>query len=215
VLTILLTGFEPFAGAADNPSRRAVLALAAAPPPGTRIVAAILPVRYASAAEALRAAVLAHRPDVLIATGLAGGRAEISVERVAINVDDAGLADNDGTQHIDTPVVAGGPAAYFATLPIKAVASAIRAAGIPALVSQTAGTFLCNHVFYVACHLAATELPAMRAGFLHLPWLPEQATAHPGEPSMALDSMLAALYAAIAATRDNSVDLPVAAGAVS
>lgn len=216
MLTVLLTGFEPFDGAAVNPSARAVLALAAeAPPAGTRLVAEILPVRYAQAGPSLEAAVRRHRPDALIATGLAGGRADISVERVAINVDDASIADNDGARRIDAPVVAGGPAAYFSTLPIKAVAAAIRAAGVPAQVSQTAGTFLCNHVFYRACHLAATEAPCMRAGFLHLPWLPEQVVEHPGAPSMALPLMLGGLRAAIEATRNNSRDLDVAAGAVS
>ena len=216
MFTVLLTGFEPFDGAADNPSRAAVLALAAAPPPpGTRIVAEILPVSYAHAADALRSAVRRHRPDILIAVGLAGGRAEISVERVAINVDDARIADNDGTRRIDTPVIEGGPAAYFSTLPIKAVAAAIRAAGVPARVSQTAGTFLCNHVFYQACHLAEAEAAGMRVGFLHVPWLPEQAADHPGEPSMALASLVAGLRAAIEATRDTAADLRVAAGAVS
>ena len=171
--------------------------------------------RYGHAGIALHDAVRRHRPDVLIATGLAGGRADISVERVTINVDDARIPDNDGVQLIDAPVVAGGPAAYFSTLPIKAITAAIRAAGVPAQVSQTAGTFLCNHIFYRACHLAATEAPTMRAGFLHLPWLPEQAIEHPGAPSMALGDLLTALRAAIAATRDTMQDLTVAAGAVS
>src|SRR5882724_8683356 len=152
MLTVLLAGFEPFDGAADNPSARAVLALVAeAPPAGTRLVAEVLPVRYARTGAALYDAVRRHRPDVLIATGLAGGRAEISVERVAINVDDARIADNDGERRTDEPVIAVGPAAYFSTLPIKSIAAAIRAAGVPAQVSQTAGTFLCNHVFYRAC----------------------------------------------------------------
>jgi pyroglutamyl-peptidase len=212
MLNILLTGFEPFDGAAENPSRLAVLAVADGPhPPGTRIVAEILPVSYAHAGPALAEAIRRHRPDVLIATGLAGGRAEISVERVAINVDDAAIADNDGAFRTDTPVIDGGPAAYFATLPIKAIAAAIRAEGVPAQVSQTAGTFLCNHVFYRACHLAATE-HRMRAGFIHMPWLPELAN---GEPSLPLAAIVAALRAAIAATRDTDRDLAVAAGAVS
>ena len=216
MLTFLLTGFEPFDGAADNPSRRLVLAMAGAPPPpGTRVVAEILPVSYAHTGEALRAAVRRHAPDVVIGTGLAGGRAGISVERIAINIDDARIPDNLGEQRIDAPVEPDGPAAYFSTLPIKAVAAAMRAAGVPAQVSQTAGTFLCNHVFYRACHIAATERRDMRAGFLHLPWLPEQATMHPGEPSMALDSLLTGLRAAIEATRDHPRDLHVAGGAVS
>jgi pyroglutamyl-peptidase len=212
---VLLTGFEPFAQAAENPSRRAVLALAAAPPPGVDLVTEILPVTYKGAGPALHAALRRHRPDVVIATGLAGGRAEISVERVAINIDDARIADNAGERRVDTPVVPDGPAAYFSTLPIKAVAAAIRAHGVPARVSQTAGTFLCNHIFYLASHAAATEYPRLRAGFLHMPWLPDQAADHPGEPSMALATIVTALHAAIAAACDMSADLAVAEGAVS
>jgi pyroglutamyl-peptidase len=215
MLTVLLTGFEPFNGAAENPSRRAVLAVADGPSlPGCRVVAEVLPVSYAETGAALAAALACHRPDVLIATGLAGGRAEISVERVAINVDDAPTADNDGARRTDAPVIPGGPAAYFSTLPIKAVLGAIRAAGVPAQVSQTAGTFLCNHVFYRACHLAATELPGLRVGFLHVPWLPEQVATQASAPSMALASIVAALRATIAATRETHVDLAVPAGAV-
>ncbi len=212
---VLLTGFEPFGGAADNPSRRAVLDIAADPPTGLRLTTAVLPVTYAGAGPALRAAVRQCRPDIVIATGLAGGRAEISVERVAINVDDARIPDNAGARRVDTPVVTNGPAAYFATLPIKSVTAAIRAAGVPAQVSQTAGTFLCNHVFYVACHLAATEFPGMRAGFLHLPWLPDQAAELAGQPSLALASIVAGVRAAIAAASAPAADLAVAEGAVS
>jgi len=216
MLTVLLTGFEPFDGAADNPSARLVMALAAeAPPVGVRLAATVLPVRYRDAGAALHEAVRRHRPDMVIATGLAGGRPEISVERVAINIDDARTADNEGIKRVDTPVVSGGPAAYFATLPIKAVVGAIRAAGVPAQVSQSAGTFLCNHIFYRASHLATTDFPGMRVGFLHLPWLPEQATGHPGAPSMALADMLVALRAAVEAARHTATDLAVAAGAVS
>lgn len=212
---ILITGFEPFDGSAENPSAMAAVALAAEPPPGVRVSAAILPVSYAAAGPALRAALLAQRPDALIATGLASGRAELSVERVAINVDDARIPDNDGVSRIDEPVLPGGPAAYFATLPIKAVTAAIRAAGAPAQVSQSAGTFLCNHVFYRACHIAATELPGLRVGFIHLPWLPEQVADRPGAPSLPLASMVAGLRAAALASLRAEDDLRVAGGAAS
>lgn len=218
MLRILLTGFAPFGGDSINPTQRAVAALAgAASPPGIALATAVLPVTYAGALPALRAALATHAPDVVLGTGLAGGRAAVSVERVAVNIDDARLPDNDGVQRIDAPVVPGGPAAYFASVPIKAIAAAIRAAGVPAEVSQTAGTFLCNHVFYLACHLAATERPGLRAGFLHVPWLPEQAVEHPGEPCMALDDVLRALRAALAAVRDTTPggDLRVAEGRVS
>ena len=210
---ILITGFGPFGGSTDNPSLRLVQALAAAPPDGVDLRTAILPVTFAAAGPTLRAAVAEHRPDVLIATGLAGGRAEMSVERVAINVDDARMPDNAGVLRFDRPVVPGGPAAYFAGIPIKAVVAAIRAAGVPARVSQTAGTFLCNHVFYVGSHLAATEFPGLAVGFIHVPWLPEQVADQPSEPSMALASLLDGMRAAIAATQRQE-DLHVAEGAV-
>lgn len=222
-MRILLTGFAPFDGDSRNPSEQAVRALADDPPPGLVLAAAVLPVSYAGALPALRAAILRDAPDVVLATGLAGGRPHISVERVAINIDDARIADNDGARRIDSPVIPGGPAAYFATVPIKAITAAIRAAGVPAVVSQSAGTFLCNHVFYNACHIAATARPAMRVGFLHLPFLPEQARdraegpgAAPGmAPSMALATQLAGLRAALAALRETAADLAVAEGAAS
>ncbi|HET9018022.1 MAG TPA: pyroglutamyl-peptidase I [Acetobacteraceae bacterium] len=218
MLRVLLTGFAPFGGSLVNPSGRAVAALAEASPlPGIALATAVLPVTYAGALPALRAALAAHAPDVVLATGLAGGRAPVSVERVAVNIDDARVPDNDGVQRIDAPVVPDGPAAYFASIPIKTITAAIRDAGVPAEVSQSAGTFLCNHVFYHACHLAAIERPGLRAGFIHLPWLPEQAVRHPAAPSMALDDVLRALRATLAVLRDTAAgaDLRVAEGAVS
>jgi pyroglutamyl-peptidase len=213
--TVLLTGFEPFDGATDNPSLRLVRALAAAPPADVRLCAAVLPVTYAAAGRVLRAAIAESSPDLVLGTGLAGGRAELCVERVAINIDDARITDNAGVQRIDVPVVPGGPAAYLSALPIKAMVSAIRRAGVPARVSQTAGTFLCNHVFYLASHIAATEFPGLPVGFIHVPWLPEQVADRPGEPSMALDTLVTGLRAAIAAATSAGIDLRVAEGAVS
>jgi pyroglutamyl-peptidase len=215
MLTVLLTGFAPFDGAAVNPSELVVRALAAEPPADRALHTAVLPVTYAGATPALFAAIARHAPDIVLATGLAGGRAHISVERVAINVDDARIPDNEGQRRIDMPVVAGGPAAYFATVPIKAMAAAIRSSGAPAQVSQSAGTFLCNHVFYQACHVAATSRPGLRVGFLHLPWLPEQVIDRPAEPSMAFVTQLIGVRAALGALRDPGADLLVAEGAVS
>ena len=213
MLRVLLTGFVPFGGEAINPSECAVRALAAAPPPGVTLATSVLPVSYAGALPALRAAIACHAPAVVLATGLAGGRAQIAVERIAINIDDARIADNDGICRIDAPVCADGPAAYFATVPIKAITAAMRAAGVPAVVSQSAGTFLCNHVFYQACHLAAAERPGLRVGFLHVPWLPEQVIDRPGEPSLALADLLTGLRAALAALAGAAADLTVAEGA--
>lgn len=214
MLRVLLTGFEPFGGEGVNPSEQAVRALAAAPLPGLSLATSVLPVSYAAVMPALRAALAAHDPQVVLATGQAGGRPHLSVERVAVNLDDARSADNDGAHRIDSQVVPGGPAAYFATVPVKAMAVAIRDAGVPAEVSQSAGTFLCNHVFYQCCHIAAQERPGLRAGFLHLPLLPEQAMARRGEASMALATILGGLRAALAVLRDAPADPGTAEGAV-
>ncbi len=214
-MRVLLTGFAPFEGSARNPSQDVVRMLADDPPPGLLPATAVLPVSYAGALPALRAAIARAAPDVLLAIGLAGGRPHISVERIAINIDDARIPDNDGARRVDSPVIPGGPAAYFATVPIKAITAAIRAAGIPVLVSQSAGTFLCNHVFYHACHIAAASRPGMRVGFLHLPFLPEQVCDRPEAPSMALATQLAGVRAALAALGRTGADLRVAEGAAS
>ena len=198
-LHFLVIGFEPFGGERVNPSMQAVLDLAARPPSDIVLQTEILPVSHRRAPPALRAALARHRPDVVIATGQAGGRAEVSVERIGINLNDFTIPDNDGAQPTDTAVIADGPAAYFATLPVQAVAAALRRAGVPASVSNSAGTHLCNHTLYLLCHLAATAYPGMRCGFLHVPFLPEQVARHPGQPSMSTATLVAALRTAIGA----------------
>jgi len=202
---ILVTGFEPFDGDSINPSLEAIRLLASHRTAGVQIVVAPLPVSAEHITATLRHVLHEHRPDAVIGVGQAGGRTEVSVERIAINIDDFRIPDNDGAQPVDEPVVPGGPAAYFSTLPIKAIAQRMRDTGVPAQVSQTAGTFLCNHVFYLVCHLAATEFPGMRAGFIHVPALPEQAARNPGMCSMALETIVAGLKVAIETVRDVTV----------
>jgi len=191
---VLVTGFEPFGEHDVNPSTLAAQALDGRVIGGRRLVGAQLPTRFDSAIAALRELLLTHRPALVICTGLAGGRGAISLERVAINVNDARIPDNAGVQPVDTPVVGGAPAAYFTTLPIKAMLAALLQAGIDAEISQTAGTFVCNHVFYGLLHELATrpELAGTRGGFIHVPWLPGQ-----GQPSMPLDNIVAGLQLAI------------------
>jgi pyroglutamyl-peptidase len=201
---VLVTGFEPFGGERANPSAVAVRAIAADSPPDVVLHTLVLPVSFARTGGILRDAVARHRPDIVIATGQAGGRPELSVERVAINLTEFDVADNDGARVADAPVVAGGPAAYFAPMPVKPVLAALHAAGVPAHISNSAGTHLCNHVLYLLGHLAATERPDLCAGFLHLPWLPEQAARYPGLSGMAPSTLLLALHATIAALRDPS-----------
>ena len=170
--TVLLTGFEPFGGDAVNPSGEAVHRVAARwEGPGV-LVTAVLPVTFAGAAARLKELLAEHRPDIVIGAGLAGGRAAIGVERVAVNLVDARIPDNDGEQPVDVPSVPGAATAHFATLPVKEIARRIAGAGIPAEVSYSAGTFVCNHVFFTALEAAAS---GTRAGFIHVPWSAEHA----------------------------------------
>ena len=148
-----------------------------------------------------------------MALGQAGGRTDLSLERIAINVDDARIPDNAGAAPTDEPVVAEGPAAYFSTLPIKAMVAALRAQGIPASVSQSAGTFVCNHLFYALQHRLAGG--GVRSGFMHLPLLPEQAARSPGQPSMPLQTMLTGVRIALATALTTRHDLRSGGGALS
>lgn len=198
-MNVLLTGFEPFEQEAINPSWEAVRAL-----DGWRLEGAVVHARriscvFGAALRELDAAIDELQPQLVLAIGQAGGRSELTPERVAINVDDGRICDNAGCQPIDVPVVAGAPAAYFSTLPIKAMVRDLRAAGIPAAVSNTAGTFVCNHLFFGLMHRIATRpVAGMRGGFIHIPYLPAQVAQRPGLPSMALDTVIAGLRTAIA-----------------
>lgn len=211
--TILLTGFAPFAGELVNPSWQAVRALNGEVIDGHRVVAVELPTEFGAALPVLRAALRRVQPRLAIAVGLAGGRDGVSLERVAINVIDARIADNAGAQPIDAPIIARGPAAYFCTLPIKSALLSLQHEGIDAHVSQTAGTYVCNQVFYALMH-AAKRRRGMRAGFVHVPWLPEQAQCH-DEPGMALADMQRALVAIIRTSLHQSTDVRVTGGAES
>jgi pyroglutamyl-peptidase len=206
---ILLTGFEPFAGETLNPSWEAARALDGRQIGGHRVQALCLPVAFAPAIDALRTALQAHRPAIVLASGQAGGRAALSLERIAVNLIDARIADSDGRQPIDCPVIAGAPAAYFTSLPVKAMRAASEAIGVPAELSQSAGCFVCNAVFFALMH-ALSGNPSIRGGFVHLPWLPEQAVRHPGEPSLTLERIVAGLEQAlrVAATRVDDLSVP-------
>ncbi len=200
-MRVLLAGFEPFAGAKQNPSALVVASLTDQPPPATAMLRLVLPVVYAEAWPVLAEALAREKPDLVLLTGLAGGRAGISVERVALNLDDSRIADNAGEQRCETPIVVDGPAAYFCTVPVRAMVEAARAAGVPAEASLSAGSFLCNHVLYRALHHATIAAVGIRCGFIHLPWLPEQAT-DPGAASLTLDAMCVGVRAALAAAVD-------------
>ena len=185
----LVTGFDPFGGENVNASLEAVRRLPARIG-ALEVITAELPTSYARALAVLEAAIMGARPEIVLCVGQASERAALCVERVAVNLRDARIADNDGAQPVDLPVVAGGPAAYLATLPVRAAVAALRAAELPAEVSMSAGTFVCNHVFYGLMHLAATGGHAFRGGFLHVPCLPRQVAREKNTPSMALDDIV-------------------------
>lgn len=208
--TVLLTGFEPFGGGATNPSQEIARALAGREIAGRRVVGAVLPCVFGEANHALRRLLREHQPELVICIGLAAGRSEITPERVAINVDDARMPDNAGRQPVDQPIVAGGPAAYWSTLPIKAIVAALRARGIAASVSQTAGTFVCNHVFYGLMH-ALRRRPGVRGGFVHVP----EEDGHGGaeSPGLSRETMIAAIAEAIAVALQTRRDRRITGGA--
>ncbi|MCD2512131.1 pyroglutamyl-peptidase I [Comamonas endophytica] len=193
-LNILLTGFEPFERDTLNPSWEVARALDGwsleLEGRTARVHAVQLPCVFGASAEALREAMARLQPHLVVCMGLAGGRTEITPERVAINVDDARIPDNAGGQPIDEAIADGGPVAYWSTLPIKAIVRDMRAAGVPASVSNTAGSFVCNHVFYALMHALARDGQGVRGGFVHLPLLPQQAVHRPGLPSMALETQV-------------------------
>ncbi len=209
---ILLTGFEPFGGEATNPSwtaaRLAADFLAAA---GYEAVAVELPCAFDEAPIALAAAVEQFQPQLVLCAGQAGGRANISLERLAVNIADARIPDNQGFQPVDRPVRGQGPAAYFTTLPIKAALKSLTEAGIPAEVSQTAGTYVCNTVFYALMDLLASR-DGITGGFVHVPYSTAQGTVH-GMPGLDVGQMASALSRIAVTALDAAADIELAAGA--
>ena len=208
---ILVTGFEPFGGETMNPSWEVCERLPREIG-GARVETCLVPCVFRRAIEVVADAIERFRPVIVLSIGQAGGRSVLGVERVAINVDDARIADNDGRQPIDEPVAPDGPAAHFATLPVKAMAEAIRRAGVPAEVSNTAGTFVCNHLMYGVLHVIAARGFDTRAGFIHVPYADEQVTDKPPVASMAIAAMVKGIAAALEAARATTNDIRQAEG---
>ncbi len=205
---VLLTGFTPFGGERINPSWEAVRQLDGARIDGHHVIARQLPTAFGTSLQTLHEALHSCDPALVIAVGLAGGRAQVSLERVAINLVDARIADNQGAQPIDTRVIDDGPDAFFATLPLKSMLQALRRDGIPASISYSAGTYVCNYAFYALMH-ALRASPTVIGGFVHVPYLPQQAAGHPDAPSMSLQTMVRALEIMV---RNALRPEPVAAG---
>ena len=208
---VLVTGFEPFGGESLNPSWEICTRLPRAIA-GMRVEILRVPCEFRRSIEVAAEAIERLRPKLVILLGQAGGRAHLSVERVAINVDDARQPDNAGAAPVDEAIALEGPPAYFATLPVKAVARAMRAAGVPAEVSNSAGTYVCNHLMYGVLHFLAASGAGGRAGFIHLPYAEEQVLDKPGAPALSVDTMAKGVAAAIAAASRNAEDIKASEG---
>lgn len=197
-MKILVTGFDPFGGEKINPAIEAVKLLPDTIE-GAEIKKLEIPTEFDKSAEVVRQAIAEFHPDYVLDVGQAGGRAELTPEKVAINYDDGRIPDNNGFQPMNRTIHEDGQTAYFTQLPIKAMVQAIRAAGIPARVSTTAGTYVCNHIMYQVQYMRDKEFPNINAGFIHIPYLTSQVVDKPGTPSMSLEEIVKGLNAAIEA----------------
>ncbi len=199
-MKVLVTGFEPFGGENVNPSWEAVKILPDVVG-NAEIVKYQLPVSFKKVRELLPEILSKEKPEVIILTGQAGGRVNITVERVAINIMDSMKEDNDGYKPKDEPIFENAPAAYFSTLPIKRIVKALRENKIPAMVSNTAGTYVCNTAMFTALHYVATNDLSAKAGFIHVPYIPEQVL-EKNVPSMSLEMIKRAIEIAIRESLD-------------
>lgn len=197
-MELLITGFEPFGGSKVNPSERVIRSLKGYTPASITLTTLLLPVDRKLGPEKLLQSLRNRRPDAVLCLGEASGRAVVSIERIAINLLDFGIPDNSGVQLVDETIVKDGPAAYFSTLPVREIYAAIQEAGIPAELSLSAGSFLCNQVLYEVLNFLAVSKWSIPAGFIHLPALPEQAaTQKKAVPTMSVQTSLAAVKTAI------------------
>jgi pyroglutamyl-peptidase len=210
-MKILITAFDPFGGDKVNPALEAVKKINT-DLFNAEIVKLEIPTVFGKSIEKVAAAIEAEKPDVVLCIGQAGGRFDVTPERVAINVDDARIVDNEGNQPIDAPIFADGAPAYFSMLPIKAIAQNIRAAGLPSSVSNTAGTFVCNHIMYGVLYHIHKQFPGVRGGFIHVPFIPEQVVTRPNAPAMSPDDITRALEVAVQTIIDTPVDIVAVGG---
>lgn len=211
-MKILITGFDPFGGASVNPAYEAVKLLPDEIK-GADIIKLEIPTVFKKEGEVLEAGIEEHSPDIVICVGQAGGRSGITVEKVAINLMEARIPDNEGQQPMDEPVCSDGETAYFAKLPIKAMVQKMREQGIPARISYTAGTYVCNDVMYRLLYMIEKKYHNMRGGFIHVPYLPEQVIDLPdGVPSMSAEMIAQAIECGVEAALENEEDVKTVMG---
>ncbi|MFT5875142.1 MAG: pyroglutamyl-peptidase [Clostridium sp.] len=212
-MKVLITGFNPFGGEKINPSFEAVRKLEDIIS-GTDIVKVEIPTVFNKSIMELEKVIIKENPDIVICVGQAGGRFDLTIERIAINVDDARIQDNEGNQPIDSAVFEDGENAYFSTLPVKAMVEEIRKGGIPASLSNSAGTFVCNHLMYGLLYLIHTKYPTIRGTFIHVPFIPAQVMSKPNTPYMELEKLTEGLTLAIKAAIENKEDLRTVLGEI-
>ena len=212
-MKVLVTGFDPFGGELINPAWEAVKAMKDTIA-GAEIVKMQIPTVVGKSIEKIHQKMKELQPDLVISVGQAGGRFGVTPERVAINVTDARIPDNEGNQPIDEPIFFDGPAAYFSNLPVKAMVQAIKDAGYPSVLSNSAGTYICNHVMYGILYYIEKEFPNVRGGFIHVPYAPSQVVNKPSTPSMALADITASLEAAVAAAISSKEDIRAVGGEI-
>ena len=212
-MKVLVTGFDPFGGEPINPAPEAVKAMKDTIA-GAEIVKMQIPTVVGKSIEKIHQKMKELQPDLVISVGQAGGRFGVTPERVAINVTDARIPDNEGNQPIDEPIFPDGPAAYFSNLPVKAMVQAIKDAGYPSVLSNSAGTYICNHVMYGILYYIEKEFPNVRGGFIHVPYAPSQVVNKPSTPSMALADITASLEAAVAAAISSKEDIRAVGGEI-
>ncbi|ACD51641.1 pyroglutamyl-peptidase I [Clostridium botulinum] len=212
-MKVLITGFDPFGGESINPALEAVKKL-----PNTisnaEIIKLEIPTVFKKSLEKIEANILAHKPDIVISIGQAGGRFGITPERVAINIDDARIEDNEKNQPIDLKVFEDGENAYFTTLPIKAMVKEMQESGIPSSVSNSAGTFVCNHVMYGVLYMINKKYPNIKGGFIHVPYIPSQVVSKPNMPSMSIEDISKGLELSVKAAVENNTDIKTAQGEI-
>ena len=211
-MKILVTGFDPFGGDTVNPALELIKKLPSEID-GCEIITLEIPTVFHKSIQKIRDAIDEHQPDAVLSIGQAGGRVDLTVERVGINCDDARIPDNEGNSPVDAKIFEDGDDAYLLTLPIKAMVKEIQSAGVPASVSNTAGTFVCNHVAYGVAYLAKKYYPNMKTGFMHIPYLPYQVADKRGMASMSLDTLLTGTIAALKGIIKNENDIKMAFGA--
>lgn len=212
-MKVLITGFDPFGGEKINPALEAVKLL----PEnicGAEVIKLEIPTVFRKSLAKIEEAIEKHSPDIVISVGQAGGRFGVTPERVAINIDDARIEDNEGNQPLDVSIYEDGAPAYFTNLPIKAMVNEIKEGGLPASVSNTAGTFVCNHVMYGLLYLVDKKYSNMKAGFIHVPYIPSQVIDKPEKPSMSIIDISRALELSIKAAVENENDIKAVGGTI-